>query len=283
MEQVETLFREGVMSHLEQLETLAHNLAARQEQSRRQEDIVLDKREVILQLKKERDELQAKIRHQKEEIQALSAGDEGSRSLGPSTQEALQELRLEEMKGIMEALWFTGISGKKTDHGVCFCLSTAFEGHYLDSYYIQVHSLEKPRIIRHNVPPFIPLKEITNSHLQSDLKKFLSVLFDHLNGFAGRKFQADQLQGAEGTYIPDTLQRNSLHTVLSFSYNVTIDNQNFCFSAKLQYGAITAVLPTEALVTCPENAGPVQEAAVSSHSSLFRSKPLHRALESLTV
>ncbi|XP_075716960.1 centromere protein O isoform X2 [Rhinoderma darwinii] len=215
-------------------------------------------------------------------IRALSVTGEGSRPLKTNTREAMQDLRLEEMTGAMEALWFTGISGKKTDNGFCFCISTAYEGHYLDSYYIQVDHLERPRLTRHCVPPFIPLGEIAKTHLQSDLKKFLSVLFDHLNGFAGRKFQADQLQDAADTHVADTLQRNSLHTVLSFSYNVKMGQKNFRFSAKLLYGDITGVLPTEALVTCPDNAGSVQEAA-ASQASLFRREPLHRAVKSLNA
>ncbi|XP_073418018.1 centromere protein O [Dendrobates tinctorius] len=282
MEEMQTLFREGVLSHLEQLETLSHNLAERQEQSRRQEDVLQEKREILLQLKKERDELQAKIKQQSKEIQVLSATDEGSRQPQPSTREAMRDLRLEEMEAAMEALWFTGISGKKTDKGFCFCLSTAFEGHYLDSYYVEVKNMENPRIVRHSIPVFIPLSKISK-HLRSNRKKFLTDLADHLNGFAGRKFQADRLQDAPGLCVPDTLQRNSLHTVISFSYNVAIDGQTFCFSAKLLYGAITGVLPTEALVTCPENTGAVQEEAASSHAVLFRSTPLHRALQSLTA
>ncbi|XP_073529957.1 centromere protein O [Phyllobates terribilis] len=281
MEQVQTFFREGVLSHLEQLETLSHNLAEKQELSRRQEDVLQEKREILLHLKKERDELQAKIKRQTEEIQALTATDEGNRRLQPNTRKAMRDLRLEEMEGAMEALWFTGVSGKKTDNGFCFCLSTAFEGHYLDSYYLQVNNMEKPHIRRHSIPAFIPLAKITKN-LRENLKKFLCDLTDHLNGFAGRKFQADRLQDAPGAYVPNTLQRNSLHTVISFQYNVSIDGRNFCFSAKLLYGAITRVLPTEAQVTCPENIGPVREAA-SSHAALFRSTPLHRVLESLTA
>ncbi|XP_056418977.1 centromere protein O isoform X2 [Hyla sarda] len=282
MEEVEAVFREGVLSHLEQLETLSQNLSAKQEQGRRREDVVQEKREEILRLKKKRDELQARVKQQEEQIRVLSGRAEGSCPPVPSTEEALQDLRLEEMEGAMEALWFTGISGKKTDNGICFCLSTAFEGQYLDSYYIQVHNLVKPLISRHSIPPFIPLGEITKSHLQSDMKKFLAVLSDHLNAFAGRKFQVDRLQDLSDIYIPDTLQRNSLNTVISFRYNVSIRDRTFCFSAKLLYGAVTSVLPTEAQVTCQENNKSAQEAA-TSHSSMFRSTPLHRVVGSLTT
>ncbi|KAG9469107.1 hypothetical protein GDO78_021188 [Eleutherodactylus coqui] len=163
---------------------------------------------------------------------------------------------------------------------MCFCLSTAFEGHYLGSYYIEVNNLERPQIGRHCIPVVIPLAEISAAHLQTSLKKFLSLLFDHINAFAGRKYQADRLQDSPGACVPGTLRKNSLHTVLTFSYNVTLHGQNLLFSAKLLYRDVTAVLPTEALVTCPENVESAQEAA-SSHSSLFRRMPLHRALESL--
>ncbi|KAM4040818.1 centromere protein O isoform 1-T2 [Anomaloglossus baeobatrachus] len=281
-EEVQMIFREGVLSHLSELETLSHDLSERQERSRRQEDVLQEKRGILLQLKKERDELQEKVKRQREEIQAMSATHEGRRPRRPRPREAMQDLRLEEMKGIMEALWFTGISGQKTDTGYCFCLSTAYDGHYLDSYYVQVDNTDTPsRIVRHSVPIFIPLGKISQ-HLEGSTKKFLIQLSNHLNGFAGRKFQADRLQDVLGAYVPGSLQANSLHTVISFRYNVAVDGQTFCFSAKLSYGVITGVRPTEVQVTCPENTGPVQEAA-SSHSMLFRTTPLHRAVESLTT
>lgn len=77
---------------------------------------------------------------------------------------------------------------------MCFCISTAYESTYLDSYY--VHLLVKPevQIHQHSVPTFIPLEQIAKKYLQTDIGRFLSVLSDHLNGYAGRKYQADQLE-----------------------------------------------------------------------------------------
>lgn len=51
---------------------MSHNLATKQEQSRQREDVLQEKREEILRLRKERDELQAKIRRQEEEVSAAS-------------------------------------------------------------------------------------------------------------------------------------------------------------------------------------------------------------------
>lgn len=87
-----------------------------------------------------------------------------------------------------------GISGKLTKRGVCFSISTAYEGTYLDSYYLDLLTKPAVRIHRHSVPIFIPLEQISKRYLQTDIRRFLSVLSDHLNAYAGRKYQADQLQ-----------------------------------------------------------------------------------------
>lgn len=45
-------------------------------------------------------------------------------------------------------------------------------------------------IIRHDIPPFIPLKRLEEeSNLQEDLSFFLDTLSQHLNAYVGRKEQ----------------------------------------------------------------------------------------------
>ncbi|XP_068136177.1 centromere protein O [Hyperolius riggenbachi] len=279
MEKAEALFREGVISHLQELENISRSLAIKQEQKKQQGRELLEKREEVVRLQRERDELCSKIQQQKEEIQGFQKRKE-NKCPAPSTHSSLQELRLEEMESIMEALWFTGISGKLTDEGACFCISTAFEGTYLDSYNLQVSSLRNPQITRHAIPPFIQLKDLAKEHLPASLRKLLSVLSQQLNGYAGRKFQADQLEKSSA-YVPTSLEKNSLHTVLSFQYNAVIEGQTSCFSARLLYRDVTRTLPTEAQVTCADEEALLQE-VTSSHESLFYSKALHRVLESLS-
>lgn len=87
-----------------------------------------------------------------------------------------------------------GLSGKLTRGGACLCISTAFEGTYLDSYYLHLRIKQPVQIQHHTVPAFIPLKQIADEYLQTDIKHFFSVLSDHLNAYVGRKFQAEQLQ-----------------------------------------------------------------------------------------
>lgn len=77
---------------------------------------------------------------------------------------------------------------------MCFCITTAFEGTYLQSYYLDVLTRPEVRIQCHSVPIFIPLEQIARKHLQTDMRRFLVVLFDHLNAYDGRRYQVDQLQ-----------------------------------------------------------------------------------------
>lgn len=87
-----------------------------------------------------------------------------------------------------------GISGKLTSRGVCVCISTAFEGNLLDSYFVDL-VMEKPLWIHHHsVPVFIPLEEISAKYLQTNTRHFLFVLWEYLNAYSGRKYQADRLQ-----------------------------------------------------------------------------------------
>ncbi|XP_018422326.1 PREDICTED: centromere protein O [Nanorana parkeri] len=240
MEQVQNLFREGVMTHLERLESLSQNLAQKQDQKRQQEADLQEKRDRIVSLQRERDELRGRVRLQNETVRSflLLAGNP-----------LKVHLECRHRGGAL----VTGISGKLKDGGACFCITAAFEGTYLDSYYIQVNSLRNPQISRHGVPSFIPLSDLAKEHLPADLRKLLHVLFERLNAYGGRKFQADKLEEKSPAYVAGSLQKNSLYTVLSFSYNITIEGQTVSFAAKLLYGDITSIFPTEVTVTCPGN------------------------------
>lgn len=97
------------------------------------------------------------------------------------------------LRGIV-SLFASGLSGKLTSRGVCVCISTAFEGNLLDSYFVDL-VIEKPlRIHHHSIPVFIPLEKIAAKYLQTDLQHFLFSLCEALNAYSGRKYQADRLQ-----------------------------------------------------------------------------------------
>ncbi|XP_054836884.1 centromere protein O [Eublepharis macularius] len=277
MEASRTSLRDGVLSHLENLEACSHQLALKQEEEEQQEENVARLKARIQELKHQRDKMKAKLN--------LIRGKDGTQSATQTPQasnQAALELRVQNLKNLLKMFRLTGISGKLTREGVCLCIGTAFEGTYLDSYYLHLRIQHPIQIQRHTVPAFIHLKQIADEYLQTDVKRFFSVLSDHLNAYAGRKFQAEQLQEHFAALLAGPLQANSLYSLVEFSYRVEAGGKTFPFLARLTYEDPTCILPTEASVAWKEDAVASGAEMVASHKALFCEKPLHKVFRSFT-
>ena len=179
----------GVLAHLERLETQVSKSHKKLEEPQNAQ--ALEAR--IHELKRLQDKLRAEVKQRQARVKASTANVEPDQTLEISEQEIL-ERKQENMNAILQAYRFTGISGKLTSQGVCVCISTAFEGNLLDSYFVDL-VMEKPLWIHHHsVPVFIPLEEISAKYLQTNTQHFLFVLCEYLNAYSGRKYQADRLQ-----------------------------------------------------------------------------------------
>ncbi|ETE71978.1 Centromere protein O, partial [Ophiophagus hannah] len=253
------------LSHLETLEASAHNVAQKQEKIREHEEKILKMKMKIQELRSQRDELKTKLNVCRSQSTPDKDAMKNSLPVSKATaknQQAILERKIENAKSLLELFRLTGLSGKLTEQGVSFCISTAFEGTYLDSYYLNILIQQPLRIQHHSIPVFIPLEQIAHEHLQKDIKCFLSVLSDHLNAYARRKFQVDQLQ-------------------LEFNYRVTEDG-SFPFTAKIIYGNPMNALPTKVTVVCKDAPVSVDEMA-AAHLALFYEKPLQDVFISITV
>lgn len=169
-------------------------------------------------------------------------------------------------------LFASGLSGKVTSRGACVCISTAFEGNLLDSYFVDL-VIQKPlRIHHHSIPVFIPLEKIAAKYLQTDIQHFLFSLCEYLNAYSGRKYQADQLQSDFTALLTGPLQRNSLCNLLSFTYKVNLEDQSFPFCARFLYKDLTRTLPTDVTITYQgvEALPPSWEKQRAPHETLFR-------------
>ncbi|XP_061481827.1 centromere protein O isoform X2 [Rhineura floridana] len=245
----------GILSHLEKLEASAHKVALKKRELRQHEENVNRMKVRIQELRCRRDELRTKLKVCHSRVVGIkdkTKSDSLTSQATETSQQALLEWKIENAKGLLKVFRLTGLSGKLTKQGVCLYISTAFEGNYLDSYYLDLHMQQPIRIQRHSVPAFIPLEQIAHKHLQTDTKRFLSVLSNHLNAYAGRKFQADQLQERFAAFLEGRLQGNSLYNLLEFNYGVSGEGKTFPFTAKLTYGDPMSALPTEVTVTCKE-------------------------------
>uniref|UniRef100_A0A8C3J7J2 Centromere protein O n=1 Tax=Calidris pygmaea TaxID=425635 RepID=A0A8C3J7J2_9CHAR len=256
------LFLAGVFAHLELLEARAYEAAVKQEETEQQEEKLARLRARVQQLRLQRDELRAKLDLQEKGVRKGWLQTSGSE------------------------LWCAPAlrGGKLTKRGVCFCISTAYEGTYLDSYHLDLLTKPEVQIYRHSLPTFIPLQQIAKKYLQTDIRRFLTVLSDHLNAYVGRRYQADQLQVPVAA-IEGTLQRNSLCNLLVFNYNVSSKSKAFPFHARLLYGDLCCSLPTEVVVSCTRKRtmwGSVWAEMAAAHTDLFRHVALHKAFSSFS-
>ncbi|XP_051667229.1 centromere protein O isoform X4 [Manacus candei] len=174
---------------------------------------------------------------------------------------------------------FPGISGKLSKRGLCLTLSTSYEGSHLDSFHLELLLRPEVRIQRHSIPAFIPLEQLSRRFLATDLRRFLALLSQHLEGYSGRRFQADQLQERFSDWIQGAPQRNSLCNLLKFSYSPSRNSRTFPLRARLLYRDPLRSLPTEVTVSCSPDAPAALAATASEHSELFRRVALHRAFQ----
>uniref|UniRef100_G1L7A6 Centromere protein O n=1 Tax=Ailuropoda melanoleuca TaxID=9646 RepID=G1L7A6_AILME len=270
----------GVLAHLERLEIQVNRSRKNLEDLQRAQAVESALRTKIHKLRCLRDELRAEVKQRQARVRASTASVEHDQTLEISEQEVM-ERRQEKVKAILQAYRFTGLSGKLTSRGVCVCISTAFEGNLLDSYFIDL-VIQKPlRIHHHSIPVFIPLEEISAKYLQNNIQHFLFCLCEYLNAYAGRKYQADRLQSDFAAFLAGPLQRNSLCNLLSFTYKVEPRSQ-FLFRARLLYKDLTTTLPTDVTITYQgmDALSPSWEEQRASHENLFFSKPLHQVFTS---
>nr|XP_030714108.1 centromere protein O isoform X2 [Globicephala melas] len=240
--------RGGVLAHLERLETQVSRSRKKMEepQSAQAEESALGTR--IHELRRLRDKLRAEVKQHQASVKASTTNVEPDQTLEITEQESLKR-KWENVKAILQAYRFTGISGKLTSRGVCVCISTAFEGNLLDSYFVDLVMRKPLQIHHHSIPVFIPLEEISAKYLQTNIQHFLFTLCEYLNAYSGRKYQADRLQSDFEAFLAGPLQRNSLCNLLSFTYKAEPEGQSFPFCARLLYKDLTTTLPTDVTVT----------------------------------
>ncbi|NP_001386735.1 centromere protein O isoform X6 [Rattus norvegicus] len=272
----------GVLAHLERLEAQMNRSNRKSEEPtvREKESSLRTK---IRELQQQRDRLRVEVKQWRARVKESSAKEDSSKTT-LSEQEVLEK-QWRNLKAILQAYRFTGLSGKLTNRRVCVYISTAFEGNLLDSYFVDL-AIEKPlRIHHHSIPAFIPLEKIATAYLQTDVQRLLFSLSEYLNAYVGRKYQADQLESDFCAFLTGPLQRSALCNLLSFTYKVEHGTQAFSFSARLLYEDLTAALPTGVTVTRPagvEASSPHWEEHRASHEMLFRTKTLHQAFASFS-
>ncbi|XP_068928087.1 centromere protein O [Petaurus breviceps papuanus] len=272
----------GVLYQLERLEAQEKRSARQQDRYQGQQDEETNLQVKIFKLRKLRDELRTKVKLQEASARIPITNLEPYESVKNSEENL--EMKLEKAKAFFQAFHLTGFCGKLTTKGICICFNTAFEGNILDSYYVDV-TIKKPLTIhQHSVPVFIPLEQIAAKYLDTNFQHFMYSLSEHLNAYSGRKYQADQLQCGFSAFLARPLQRNSLCTLLSFTYTTDPGGESFPFCARLVYEDLTTTLPTNVTIMYQgTGAMPASwEDQRAAHETLFYKNALHKVFESFS-
>ncbi|XP_050169334.1 centromere protein O [Myiozetetes cayanensis] len=273
----------GVLAQLESLERREGLEFRDQELRDRRESREFRLRSRARELRLRRDRLREKLERLEKQApgKAGTAPDSDSDPTPPDPRDVL-EWRIRSLRALLRLFHLTGISGKLSKRGVFLTLSTSYENSQLDSFHLELQALPELRIQRHSIPAFIPLERLSREFLPRDLRRFLGLLCQHLNGFVGRRFQAEQFQERFSDWIQGIPQRNSLCNLLKFRYSLARNSGNFPFQARLLYRDPCRSLPTDVAVSCSPEAPAALAAQAEQHSELFRTVALHRAFQSLT-
>ncbi|TKS87029.1 Centromere protein O [Collichthys lucidus] len=131
--------------------------------------------------------------------------------------------------------------------GLCLSLPTAYDGVFLETYNLEIDVKPTPRIVRHNIPPFIPLSDLVEqSDMQTDLRTFLDTLSQHLNAFSGRKQQLKLLKELHKSV--EVMESNALCSILVMM--VTVPKEKTAVLCTLDYTDHTRCLPTRVHFEC---------------------------------
>uniref|UniRef100_A0A3B3Z8J5 Centromere protein O n=1 Tax=Periophthalmus magnuspinnatus TaxID=409849 RepID=A0A3B3Z8J5_9GOBI len=244
----------GVLSRLSFLEAQSKQKTGAQPQSRVQE-----LKTKVEELKKQRDRLRAEI------------------FVHQVTSEILLSCLL---LGIHDFFLFIlgGYDVIKTnqDKCLCFSLATAYQGDILETYNIEISVSQPLRIIRHNIPPFIPVMTLAEeTDMQKNIRRFLDTLSLHLNAFTMRKQQLKLVK--EQHLSVEVLETNALCSLLVLM--LTEPNTNTALLCSLDYSDHTRGLPTRVTIQCEGTLDLSGSPQWQKNTALLQNTPVHEALQ----
>ncbi|XP_028817988.1 centromere protein O [Denticeps clupeoides] len=272
---------QGVFSHLHLLERGALGLIPQEDPA--QNDRVDDLKAVIHTLRARRDELRVQADRTRELRHSIDKGDfldEEDYRTGENSEirAALLTAKQTELKKLLKAHHLIGgYDLIETQPGKRFCVSlhTAYEGTYCTTYHLELDLTRTVQVVRHDVPPSMPLDTLVQQNLQTNLPAFLHSLSLHLNALTSRQQQIvlvkDQIKSV------DVLESNQLCSVLVLLCRGP-KQQDPETLVTLLYRDLTSELPTQVTVESEDDALPNSPQWKKS-KTLLLDQPVHKALE----
>ncbi|XP_041809429.1 centromere protein O [Chelmon rostratus] len=271
----------GVLGHLGLLEVQARSRKTQPQQRSRVKEL----KAKVEALRIQRDQLKAEMETHKN-LQKLRASmdkqctNEEEEEEMDEESENSQLLRLmarhTQLKDLLHAHHVIGgynIMKTRQGKAVCVSLATAYEGVFLETFNLEI-DLKTMRIIRHNIPPYIPLNSLAEqSNLQTNLRTFLDTLSQHLNAFSGRKQQLKLVKELHKSV--EVMESNVLCSILVLMF--TVPREKTAVLCTLDYTDHTRCLPTRVHFDSEDKALP-DSPEWKNNCSLLMETPVHKAL-----
>uniref|UniRef100_A0A1A8CMY0 Centromere protein O n=2 Tax=Nothobranchius kadleci TaxID=1051664 RepID=A0A1A8CMY0_NOTKA len=271
----------GVLSKLSLLEVEARSRGSHPQP---QQSRVKELKAKVEALKAKRDQLKAELQtHKLLQRLRLSEVNHSEEEDMDEDSESSRVLRLmarhSELTDLLRAHRLIGGYEVVKTHqgkGVCVSIATGYEGVYLDTYNLEMDTNPKVRIIRHNIPPFIPLDTLAEqSDLQTGIRTFLDTLSQHLNAYVGRRQQLKLMK--EQHKSVEVMESNILCSMLVLMFTMPEQVAVLCL---LDYKDLSRCLPTQVKLDCEDEKLPDSPQWKKS-CSLLLELPVHRALTAM--
>lgn len=271
----------GVLSQLSLLEARARSKKTEPRQLSRAKEL----KAKVEELKKQRDRLSAEIEvHQSlQRLRTSMDNNEEDNEMddGSKNSQLLQLMaKHTQLKDFLLAHHLLGgydVVKTNKDKALCFSLATAYQGTYLDTYNIEIDVKQTLRIVRHNIPPFIPVNNLVEeTNMQQNIRGFLETLSLHLNGFAGRKQQLQLVKGRHKSV--EILESNALCSLLVLM--LTVPKKKSSVLCSLEYSDLTRCLPTRVSIQGEEE-DLSDTPQWQKNRSLLSETPVHDALQKM--
>ncbi|KAG9336230.1 hypothetical protein JZ751_002577 [Albula glossodonta] len=294
MEDARECLKEGVLSHLNMLEMEALRLSRKQQLSLQQQSRVDDLRIMVEKLRAQRDHLKARaqstlslqqlkamVGQRKEVCDDDADGDEEGHSESLQLHLSLLMAKRAQVKDLLQGHHLIGgydVTEASRGKGVCVSIATAFEGHYLETYNLELDIARTVRISRHNIPPFIPLEKLAQDNMQTDLREFLGTISKHLNAFAGRRQQVCLIQEVLQGSV-EVMESNALFNMVVLMCTEP-GQKGTAVLCTLEYSDLTRFLPTKVVIESEDKTLP-STPKWKEHQSLLLETPAHTVLQAL--
>ncbi|KAG2467774.1 CENPO protein, partial [Polypterus senegalus] len=281
---VVSVISSGILNHLKYLEEIAQKLSHKQQKSMQQQSRLLKQKEDIVKLRSYRDHLRSKLAQRQITEASININQEGNPEQDPVSDSEIsaQWNKVSELQYMCSIYQMTGgwsVEESKLKKSLHCSLITAYEGEFLETYYMDISISQPVTIQRHNFPSCIQLEPLEKQHLQSNIQMFFYLIRKHLNAYEGRKYQVQQIQ----EQFMDTVAvvKNSLYSVISLSYSFLCEAVVHPFVVTLEYADIESCLPTSVHVDRTDTDSTPVEKEKSEHHSLFLQLPAHKVLQSV--